>query len=118
MVLNALKTIDLGVNMSPLLKKKKWQVKTINVKVGKRLSLQKHNHRSEHWIVVSGIAKVEIEGKEMILNENESSYMPIGSKHRLTNYGDKDLKIIEVQSGNYIGEDDIFRFEDNYGRTN
>ncbi len=54
----------------------------------------------------------------MILNENESSYMPIGSKHRLTNYGDKDLKIIEVQSGDYIGEDDIFRFEDNYGRTN
>ena len=98
-------------------KNKNWQVKIINVKVGQRLSLQKHKHRSEHWIVVSGIAKIEIEGKEMILNENESSYIPIGSKHRLTNYGDKDLKIIEVQSGDYIGEDDIFRFEDNYGRT-
>ena len=99
-----------------LIKDKKWQVKLIKVKPGEKLSLQRHQHRSEHWVVVSGTAKVEINDKEMILNENQSSYIPLGSKHRLSNPGSEDLKIIEVQSGPYLGEDDIERFEDNYGR--
>ena len=99
-----------------LVRNEKWLVKIINVKIGHKLSLQKHNHRSEHWVVVSGTAKIEIEGKEIILEENESCYIPLGSKHRLSNFGNEDLKIIEIQSGDYISEDDIFRFEDNYGR--
>jgi mannose-1-phosphate guanylyltransferase len=93
-----------------------WQVKLIIVKSGEKLSLQRHKYRSEHWIVVSGTAKVEIDGEEKILKENESSYIPLGKKHRLSNPGKGDLKIIEVQSGSYLGEDDIERFEDNYGR--
>ena len=91
-------------------------MKLIKVKPGESLSLQKHQYRSEHWIVVSGIAKVEINGDEKILNENQNAYIPLGSKHRLSNPGETDLKIIEVQSGSYLGEDDIERFEDNYGR--
>ena len=100
-----------------LINEKKWQVKLIKVKPGEKLSLQRHRYRSEHWVVVSGTAKVEINGKEIILNSNQSSYIPLGSKHRLSNPGREDLKIIEVQSGSYLGEDDIERFEDNYGRT-
>ncbi len=99
-----------------LVKESKWQVKLIEVKAGERLSLQKHKFRSEHWVIVSGIAKVEIDGTEMILKENQSSYIPLGSKHRLSNPGLNILKIIEVQSGSYLGEDDIERFDDNYGR--
>ena len=99
-----------------LVKENKWQVKLIEVKPGEKLSLQKHKFRSEHWVVVSGVAKVEIDGEIMILNENESSYIPLGSKHRLSNPGEKFLKIIEIQSGSYLGEDDIERFQDNYGR--
>tara|TARA_B100000212_G_scaffold338909_1_gene316313 strand:+ start:447 stop:1886 length:1440 start_codon:yes stop_codon:yes gene_type:complete len=94
-----------------------WQVKLINVKPGEQLSLQLHHHRSEHWVVVDGTAKVEIENKEFILNENQSSYIPIGSKHRLSNPGQIPLKLIEIQSGSYLGEDDIQRFDDNYGRV-
>jgi len=94
----------------------RWQVKVINVKPGEKLSLQMHHHRSEHWIVVSGTAKVEIDIKEITLHENQSCYIPIGSKHRLSNPGKIPLKLIEVQSGSYLGEDDIERFEDNYGR--
>tara|TARA_B100000401_G_C52766496_1_gene700946 strand:- start:112 stop:768 length:657 start_codon:yes stop_codon:yes gene_type:complete len=94
----------------------RWQVKLINVKPGEKLSLQMHHHRSEHWIVVSGTAKVEIDEKEITLHENQSSYIPLGSKHRLSNPGKIPLKLIEVQSGSYLGEDDIERFEDNYGR--
>ena len=75
-----------------------------------------HHHRSEHWIIVSGTAKVEIDNKETTLHENQSSYIPLGSKHRLSNPGKIPLKLIEVQSGSYLGEDDIERFEDNYGR--
>ena len=86
------------------------------VKPGEKLSLQRHQYRSEHWVVVSGIAKVEIEGKESTLHQNQSSYIPVGSKHRLSNPGETDLKIIEVQTGSYLGEDDIQRFDDNYGR--
>tara|TARA_A100001388_G_C28771688_1_gene504272 strand:+ start:1172 stop:2611 length:1440 start_codon:yes stop_codon:yes gene_type:complete len=94
----------------------RWQVKLINVEPGEKLSLQMHHHRSEHWIIVSGTAKVEIDNKEIILHENQSSYIPLGSKHRLSNPGKIPLKLIEVQSGSYLGEDDIERFEDNYGR--
>ena len=93
-----------------------WQVKLIKVKPGEKLSLQRHQYRSEHWVVVSGIAKVEIEGKESTLHQNQSSYIPVGSKHRLSNPGETDLKIVEVQTGSYLGEDDIQRFDDNYGR--
>ena len=95
-----------------------WQVKLIKVKPGEKLSLQRHQYRSEHWVVVSGTAKIEIEGKERTLQQNQSSYIPVGSKHRLSNPGKTDLKIIEVQTGSYLGEDDIQRFDDNYGRIN
>lgn len=95
----------------------RFQVKRITVKPGATLSLQKHFHRAEHWIVVTGTALVEIEGKEVLLTENQSTYIPIGSLHRLGNPGKFDLELIEVQSGGYLGEDDIVRFEDTYGRT-
>ena len=92
-------------------------MKLITVKPGEKLSLQRHKHRSEHWIVVDGIAKVEIDSKELILKDNQSSYIPLGAKHRLSNPGKNNLILIEVQCGSYLGEDDIQRYEDNYGRT-
>ncbi|ELU03956.1 hypothetical protein CAPTEDRAFT_102575, partial [Capitella teleta] len=95
----------------------RFQVKHITVKPGAKLSLQKHFHRAEHWIVVKGTALVEVEGKEVLLTENQSTYIPIGAVHRLENPGKFDLELIEVQSGGYLGEDDIVRFEDTYGRT-
>ena len=91
-------------------------MKIIHVKPGAKLSLQMHHHRSEHWVVVKGTALVEIDGKQSILSENESSYIPLGSKHRLSNPGKIPLELIEVQSGSYVGEDDIIRLKDNYGR--
>ena len=94
----------------------RWQVKIIHVKPGARLSLQKHHHRAEHWIVVKGTAEVEIENKKSVLTENESTYIPLGLKHRLSNPGKIPLEIIEVQSGSYISEEDIVRYEDSYGR--
>tara|TARA_A100001015_G_scaffold321399_1_gene451932 strand:+ start:587 stop:2023 length:1437 start_codon:yes stop_codon:yes gene_type:complete len=96
---------------------KRWQVKLIQVKPGEKLSLQMHHHRSEHWVVVSGTARVEIDNKVQILSENQSVYIPLGSKHRLSNPGKIYLSLIEVQSGAYVGEDDIVRFEDIYGRS-
>ena len=96
----------------------RWQVKLIRVKPEEKLSLQMHHHRSEHWIIVKGTAKVEIDKKIEILTENQSVYIPLGSKHRLTNPGKIPLILIEVQSGSYVGEDDIVRFEDKYGRLN
>ena len=93
-----------------------WQIKKIEVNPGASLSLQMHHKRSEHWVVVRGIAKVEIDSKKMTLSENESAYIPLGAKHRLSNPSDAPLILIEVQSGNYLGEDDIVRFEDLYGR--
>ena len=96
----------------------KWKVKLINVKPGETLSLQMHNQRSEHWVVVKGTAKVEINSQISYLSENQSTYIPIGYKHRLSNPGKELLTIIEIQNGSYLGEDDIIRFEDNYGRTN
>ena len=94
-----------------------WQVKRIVVKPEARLSLQMHHHRSEHWVVVSGTAKVEIDKTITLLSENESIYVPLGSKHRLSNPGKIPLILIEVQSGSYLGEDDIMRFDDIYGRN-
>ncbi len=93
------------------------QVKRISVSPGARLSLQKHQHRAEHWIVVSGTARVTCDDQIFELFENQSTYIPQGSVHRLENLGNLPLEIIEVQSGSYLGEDDIVRFEDNYGRA-
>lgn len=95
----------------------RFQVKRITVKPGERLSLQKHHHRAEHWIVVNGTAVVTCDDKEFLLSENESTYIPIGSVHRLENPGKIPLELIEVQSGTYLGEDDIERFDDKYGRS-
>ena len=95
----------------------RFQVKRISVKPGQKLSLQMHHHRAEHWIVVTGTARVTCDGKEFILTENQSCYLPLGATHRLENPGKLPLELIEVQSGAYLGEDDIVRFEDVYGRT-
>src|SRR5258708_31230768 len=95
----------------------RFQVKCIVVNPCERLSLQKHFHRAEHWVVVRGTAEVTIDDKTMKVYENESVYIPIGATHRLANPGKIPLKLIEVQSGAYLGEDDIVRFEDRYGRT-
>jgi mannose-1-phosphate guanylyltransferase/mannose-6-phosphate isomerase len=94
----------------------RFQVKRIMVKPGASLSLQMHHHRAEHWVVVSGTAEIVNGDKTVLLSENESTYIPIGQKHRLRNPGKVPLEIIEVQSGSYLGEDDIVRFEDTYGR--
>ena len=94
-----------------------WKIKKIEVSPGASLSLQLHKKRAEHWIVVEGLAKVEINEKEFILNANQSCFVPVGVKHRLSNPGEKNLIIIEVQSGEYLGEDDIIRFDDIYGRN-
>ncbi len=93
------------------------QVKRIMVKPGASLSLQMHHHRAEHWIVVTGTAEVTVGDKIILLAENQSTYIPLGEKHRLRNPGKVPLEIIEVQSGSYLGEDDIVRFEDTYGRA-
>ncbi len=95
----------------------RYQVKRIRVKPGASLSLQMHHHRAEHWVVVTGTAIVQRNEDEMILSENESVYIPLGATHRLTNPGKLPLEMIEVQVGSYLGEDDIVRFEDIYGRT-
>ncbi|MFT5535608.1 MAG: mannose-1-phosphate guanylyltransferase/mannose-6-phosphate isomerase [Candidatus Paceibacteria bacterium] len=94
-----------------------FKIKRIEVKPGASLSLQMHYHRSEHWIVVNGMAKVVNGDKEFLVNTNESTYIPAGHRHRLENPGRLNLVMIEVQSGGYLGEDDIVRFEDNYGRA-
>ena len=95
----------------------RFQVKRITVNPGASLSLQMHHHRAEHWIVVTGTAQVTCDENVMLLTENQSTYIPIGTKHRLHNPGQVLLEMIEVQSGSYLGEDDIIRFEDNYSRT-
>jgi mannose-1-phosphate guanylyltransferase/mannose-6-phosphate isomerase len=94
----------------------RFQVKRIVVKPGGRLSLQMHHHRAEHWVVVSGTAEVTNGDKVILLGENQSTYIPLGQVHRLANPGKVPLEIIEVQSGSYLGEDDIVRLEDTYGR--
>jgi len=100
-----------------LVTSERFQVKRIVVNPGQRLSLQMHHHRAEHWIVVTGTAEVTCEDKVFMLGEDESTYIPLGHKHRLSNPGRIPLEIIEVQSGAYLGEDDIVRFEDVYGRS-
>jgi mannose-1-phosphate guanylyltransferase/mannose-6-phosphate isomerase len=101
-------SIDSGAN---------FQVKHIMVKPGAKLSLQMHHHRAEHWIVVDGTALVTCDDRQFVLKANESTYIPLGAKHRLENPGKVPLDLIEVQSGAYLGEDDIVRFEDTYGRV-
>jgi mannose-1-phosphate guanylyltransferase len=95
----------------------RYQVKRITVAAGAKLSVQMHHHRAEHWVVVSGTARVTLDGKEQLLTENESIYLPVGAVHALENPGKLPLELIEVQVGSYLGEDDIVRFEDRYGRS-
>jgi len=95
----------------------RFKVKRIQVKPGASLSLQKHYHRAEHWIVVIGTAEITNGDKVLTLTENQSTFIPQGEVHRLANPGTTPLEIIEVQSGSYLGEDDIVRFEDTYGRS-
>ncbi len=102
---------------SSILSGERFQVKRLFVNPGKRLSLQKHHHRAEHWIVVSGTAEVTIDGKVTMLSENELIYLPLGCTHRLANPGKILLQLIEVQTGSYLGEDDIIRIEDEFGRA-
>ena len=104
----AYQSVDIG---------ERYQVKRITVKAGERLSLQKHHHRSEHWIVVRGTARVTVNELVKIVHENESIYIPIGAVHRLENPGKILLELIEVQTGSYLGEDDIIRIEDDYQRS-
>ena len=103
-------------NYTGVIKGNRWQVKLIEVKPGASLSLQMHHHRAEHWVVVKGTALVERDGEKSLLGENQSTYIPLGCKHRLTNPGRMPVELIEIQSGNYLDEDDIVRFEDLYGR--
>jgi mannose-1-phosphate guanylyltransferase / mannose-6-phosphate isomerase len=95
----------------------RYQVKRIVVKPGKRLSLQRHNHRAEHWVIVRGTARVTVADDVKVVHENQSTYIPIGAQHRLENVGKIDLELIEVQTGSYFGEDDIERFDDDYHRA-
>ena len=95
----------------------RFQVKRLTVKPGASLSLQMHHHRAEHWIVVSGTARVTCNDKVFLLTENESTFIPLGAHHRLEDPGTIPLEIIEVQTGSYLGEDDIVRFEDTYNRN-
>ena len=102
------KSIGLGKN---------WQVKEISLNPKSSLSLQSHKFRSEHWIVINGVANVQINEQKIILKENKSIYIPAGALHRLSNFEDFTLTIIEVQTGSYFGEDDIIRYKDKYGRV-
>jgi mannose-1-phosphate guanylyltransferase len=102
---------------SSVLNGDRFQVKRLFVKPGKKLSLQKHHHRAEHWVVVSGTAEVTVDGAVSMLTENESIYLPLGCVHRLANPGKILLELIEVQTGSYLGEDDIIRIEDEFGRA-
>ena len=102
---------------SSILNGERFQVKRLFVHPGKRLSLQKHFHRSEHWVVVRGTAEVQVGDEIRMLRENESVYIPQGALHRLGNPGKIGLELIEVQTGSYLGEDDIVRIEDEFGRS-
>ncbi len=103
-------------NYTGIIQGNRWQVKLIEVKPGASLSLQMHHHRAEHWVVVKGTALIERDGEKSLLGENQSTYIPLGCKHRLSNPGRIPIKLIEIQSGNYLDEDDIVRFEDIYDR--
>ena len=95
----------------------RFKIKRIVVRPGASLSLQKHRHRSEHWVVVAGTARVTNGSEERLVGVDESTYIPAGTPHRLSNPGRIDCVMIEVQSGDYVGEDDIVRLEDHYGRA-
>lgn len=95
----------------------RFKVKRIVVNPGAKLSLQLHHHRAEHWVVVKGTANIVCGDKEFVLTEDQSNYIPLGTKHRLENPGVIPLEIIEIQTGSYLGEDDIVRFDDTYGRA-
>ena len=103
-------------NYTTIVEGKRWLVKLIEVKPNASLSLQMHHHRAEHWVVVNGTALIEKNGEKELLGENESTFIPLGCRHRLSNPGRMKLELIEVQSGTYLDEDDIIRFEDSYGR--
>ena len=103
-------------NYTTIVEGDRWLVKLIEVKPNASLSLQMHHHRAEHWIVVNGTALIEKNGQKQLLSENESTFIPLGCKHRLSNPGKMKLELIEVQSGAYLDEEDIIRFEDSYGR--
>lgn len=94
-----------------------FKVKRIEVLPGKRLSYQKHSQRSEHWFIVAGTAKVTLDGNEITISTGESIDIPVGAAHRVENAGNEDLIFIEVQRGTYLGEDDILRLHDDFGRT-
>ncbi|AIQ98220.1 mannose-1-phosphate guanylyltransferase/mannose-6-phosphate isomerase [Prochlorococcus sp. MIT 0801] len=103
-------------NYTTIVEGDRWLVKLIEVKPNASLSLQMHHHRAEHWVVVNGTALIEKNGEKQLLSENESTFIPLGCKHRLSNPGKMKLELIEVQSGAYLDEEDIIRFEDSYGR--
>ena len=103
-------------NYTTIVEGNRWLVKLIEVKPNASLSLQMHHHRAEHWVVVNGTALIEKDGDKQLLSENESTFIPLGCKHRLSNPGKMKLELIEVQSGTYLDEEDIIRFEDSYGR--
>ena len=94
-----------------------YKIKRIHVNPGARLSLQSHEHRSEHWVVIAGQATCEVDGTESVVGHGESIDVPLGARHRLGNQGTEEVVIVEVQLGGYTGEDDISRYEDDYGRT-
>ena len=104
-------------NYTTIVEGNRWLVKLIEVKPNASLSLQMHHYRAEHWVVVNGTALIEKNGEKQLLSENESTFIPLGCKHRLSNPGRIKLELIEVQSGVYLDEEDIIRFEDSYGRT-
>ena len=109
--------IDHGAGYESLSQGDSYQVKRIHVHPGSHLSLQKHRYRSEHWVVIQGTAGIHCDGKEFSLQPNESTFIPLGAVHRLSNDTDKAVEIIEVQNGSYLGEDDIIRLQDNYHRS-
>jgi mannose-1-phosphate guanylyltransferase/mannose-6-phosphate isomerase len=104
------------LSAAPINRKTAWARRSARVKPGGKLSLQRHFHRAEHWVVVKGTAEVTVDGKLSAVHENESVYIPIGSVHRLANPGKIPLELVEVQVGSYLGEDDIVRLDDDYGR--
>ena len=107
----------ISVNLDKQLLSEGFKVKRIGVYPGKRLSLQSHNHRSEHWVIAKGTAKVQLDDKFFTLEKNQHIYIPVKSLHRMENIGDEIVEFVETQIGDYLGEDDIVRYEDDFGRV-
>jgi len=101
---------------SAIMNGERFQVKHLFVAPGKKLSLQKHHHRAEHWVVVRGTAEITVDDEVRVISENQSTFIPLGAVHRLANPGKIMLEVIEVQTGSYLGEDDIVRYQDEFGR--